>query len=86
MVLAAILSFFLKAVSHNFSSYQPILLILNSKHWMEFYLHVLKFEENRSKIATVRVPQPKVATMAAMTSSNLNFQNREKRIEQMYSR
>ena len=29
--------FFVNAVSHNFQSYQPILLILNSKQWVDFY-------------------------------------------------
>ena len=60
---------FLFAVSHNFQSYQPILLILISKHETEFNFHVLEFEENRSKIATVRVPHSKTAIMAAMTTS-----------------
>merc|ERR1712105_261745 len=70
--------FFRNAVSHNFQSYQPILLILNSKHGTDLNLNVLKFEENRNKIATVRVPEPKTAIMAVMTSSNLNVQNRRK--------
>ena len=29
--------FFVYAVTHNFQSYQPILLILNSKQWVDFY-------------------------------------------------
>ena len=29
--------FFVNAVSHNFQSYQPILLILNSKQWVDLY-------------------------------------------------
>jgi len=70
--------FFENAVSHNSQSYQPILMILNSKQWIGFFFPFLKFEENRSKIAAVRVPQPKTAMMAAMTSSNLSFQNRRK--------
>ena len=57
---------------------QPILLIFDSKHGMDFYFNVLKFEQDRSKIATVRVTHSKTAIMAAMTSSNLNFQNRRK--------
>ena len=57
------------------------------KNGTVFYFNVLKFEDNRSKIATVRMPDSKVAIMAAMTSSNLNSQNRRKKsIEQMYSR
>ena len=57
--------FFENAVSHNFQSYQPILLIFNSKQGVEFFFPVLKFEDNRSKIATVRVPQPKTAAMTS---------------------
>ena len=61
--------FYENAVSHNFQSYQLILLIFNSKQGTDLNFIVLKFEENRSKFATVRVPQPKAAIMAAMTSS-----------------
>ena len=63
---------------HNGRSYWPILLIFNSKHWKTTLYLVLNFEENRSKIATVRVPEWKTYKMAAMTSSILNFQNRWK--------
>ena len=76
--MAAILSFFRKRISHNFQSYQPILLILKSKHGTGFYLHVLKCEDIRSKVATVIVPDSKVVIMATMRSSHLNFQYRRK--------
>jgi len=79
MFLAVILSFFFEnAVCYHFQNNQPIFLIVNSKLGKVFYVHVLKFEENRSKISTVRVPEPKTAKMAAMMSSILNFQNRRK--------
>merc|ERR1712115_174077 len=77
-ILAAILNFFENAAHHIGGSYQPILLILNSKQWkITFYL-VLNFEGNRTKIATVRVPERKSAKMAAITSSFGNFKIREK--------
>merc|ERR1712105_420384 len=53
--------FFENAVSHNFQSYQSTLLIFKSKHGTKFYFNVVKLEENRSKIATVIVPEPKTA-------------------------
>ena len=59
-------------------SYQPILLIFNSKHWKTPKFLVYNFEENRSKIATVRVPHSKTYKMAAMTSSDQHFQNLRK--------
>ena len=68
--------FFLEnAVLHIGRSYKPILLIFNSKQWKTTLYIVLNFEEHRSKIATVRVPDLKTYKMAAMTSSILNFQN-----------
>ena len=66
--------FFENAVLYISGSYRPILLIFNSKHWKTTLYLVLNFEENRSKIATVRVPEWKTYKMAAMTSSILNFQ------------
>ena len=75
LFLAAILIFFENAVLYISGSYRPILLIFNSKHWKTTLYLVLNFEENRSKIATVRVPEWKTYKMAAMTSSILNFQN-----------
>ena len=59
-------------------SYQPILLIFNSKHRKTTNFLVYNFEENRSKIATVRVPHLKTYKMAAMTSSDQHFQNLRK--------
>ena len=53
--------FFENAVGHIGGSYQPILLILNSKQWKTTFYLVLNFEENRTKIATVRVPKRKSA-------------------------
>ena len=78
--------FFENTVCYNFQSYEPILLIIVNKHGRRFYFHVLKFEENWSKIATMRGTQPKLAIMAAMTSSKLNFQNRRKWTSQKYCR
>ena len=75
LFLAAILIFFENAVLHIAGSYRPISLIFNSEHWKTTLYVVLNFEENRSKIATVRVPHWKTYKMAAMTSSILNFQN-----------
>ena len=51
-----------------------------------YAFHVQKCDENRSKIATVRVPHSKTAKMTTRASTNLNFQNEKKRIEQMFSR
>ena len=59
-------------------SYWPILLIFNSKHWKTTKFLVYKFGEDRSKIATVRVPHSKTYKMAAMTSSDQHFQNLRK--------
>ena len=70
--------FFENAVRHIGGSYQPILLILNSKQWKTTFYLPCNFEENRTKIATVRVPQRKTYKMAAMTSSISNFQNPRK--------
>ena len=70
--------FFLNAVGHIGGSYQPISLILNSKQWKTTFYLLTNFEENQSKIATVRVPQRKSAKIAAMTSSFENFKIREK--------
>ena len=55
------LDFLLNAVLSTTGSYQPILLIFNSKHRHTPKKLVSKFEENRTKIATVRVPQRKNA-------------------------
>ena len=38
-------------------SYRPILLIFSSKHWKATLHLVFNFQENRIKIATVRVPE-----------------------------
>merc|ERR1712155_280799 len=54
-------------------SYQPILLIFNTKHWKTTTFLFYKFEEDQSKIATVRVPHSKTYKMAAMTSSDQHF-------------
>ena len=51
------LDFLLNAVLSTTGSYQPILLIFNSKHRHTPKKLVSKFEENRTKIATMRVPQ-----------------------------
>ena len=59
-------------------SYWPILLIFNSKHRKTLNFLVYNFEEDRSKIATVRVPHSKTYKMAAMTSSDQHFQNLRK--------
>ena len=77
------LDFLLNAVLSTTGSYQPILLIFNSKHRHELEKLVSKFEKNRIKIATVRVPQRKVSKMAAMTSSFRIFKIREKRTSQI---
>ena len=37
---------FLNAVNNKFHSYQPMLLISNSKYRKEYHFHVLKFEGN----------------------------------------
>ena len=51
-------------------SYQPIWLIFTSKQRNTTFYLVCIFEENRSKIATVGVPnRQKKYKMAAMTSS-----------------
>ena len=59
-------------------SSQPILLIFNSKQIKSTFYLVSKFEDNRSKIATVRVPHSKTYKTAAMTSSDQHFQNLRK--------
>ena len=78
LFLAAILIFFENAVLYISRSYWPILMFSDSKHWKITLYPVLNFEENRSKIATVKVPEWKTYKTAAMTSSSLNFQNRWK--------
>ena len=75
--------FFKNAVGHIGRSYQPISLILNSKQRKTTFYLLTNFEENQSKIATVRVPQRKASKMAAMTSSFRNFKIREKRTLQI---
>ena len=50
-----------RAVLNKTGSYQPILLIFNSKHGVPLGYIVSKFEENRTKITTVRVPHRKSA-------------------------
>ena len=77
------LIFLENVVTHNFQDYVYIyikrfFLISNSKHGKKLFFHVLNFEKNRSKIATVRMPIPVTAKMGAMTWSNLNFLNRRK--------
>ena len=49
------------AVLNKTGSYWPILLIFNSKHGTPLGYIVSKFEQNRTKIATVRVPPEKNA-------------------------
>ena len=83
LFLAAILIFFENAVRHIAGSYRLISLILNSKQRKTTFYLPTNFEENRSKIATVRVPQRKSAKMAAMTSSFGNFKIRGKRTSQI---
>ena len=53
--------FLLNAVCSITGSYQLILLIFISKHWTTPDYFLFKFEQNWSKIATVRVPQRKNA-------------------------
>ena len=67
-------------------SYQPILLIFNTKQCKSYVLLVLKFEENRTKIATVRVPQRVSAKWPLWRHQIRNFKNREKWHSQIYSR
>ena len=55
------LDFLLNAVLSTTGSYRPILLIFKNKHRHTTKKLVSKFEENRTKIATVRVPQRKNA-------------------------
>ena len=56
--LVAILNVFSKnAIRHIGGSCQPISLILNSKQRKTNFYLLTNFEENRSKIGTVRVPQ-----------------------------
>ena len=71
--------FSVNAVLHITGSNQPILLILNSKHRTTLEHIVFKFEENRTKIATLRVPHRKKYKVAAMTSSHLKFQKLRKK-------
>ena len=49
--------FLFNAVLSITGSYQTILLIFNTKHWHALEKLVSKFEENRTKIATMKVPQ-----------------------------
>ena len=50
-----------RAVPNKTGSYQPISLIFNSKHGVSLGYIVSKFEANRTKIATMRVPHTKSA-------------------------
>ena len=52
---------FVRAVFNKTGSYRPILLIFNSKHGIPLGYIVSNFEENPTKITTVRVPQTKSA-------------------------
>ena len=72
------LDFLLNAVLSTTGSYQPILLIFNSKHWHTPKKLEFKFEENRTKIATVRVPQRKNTKWPPWRHQIRNFKNREK--------
>ena len=67
-------------------SYWSILLIFNTKQCKSYVLLVLKFEENRTKIATVRVPQRVSAKWPLWRHQIRNFKNREKWHSQIYSR
>ena len=70
--------FLLNAVFSITKSYQSILLIFNSKHRHTPKKLVSKFEENRIKIATVRVPQRKNTKWPPWRHQIRNFKNREK--------
>ena len=70
--------FFLNAVRHIGKSYLSISLILKSKQWKTTFCLILNFKDNRSKIATLRVPQRKTNKMAAMMSRFRNVKIREK--------
>ena len=70
--------FFENAVRYNVETYQPILLIFNSKLWNTTVYLVFKFEENRSKIATVRVPRRNSSKWPPWRHRFRNFKIREK--------
>ena len=78
LFLAAILIFFENAVGHIGRSYRPILLIFNSKQRKTTLYLVLSFEENQSKIATVRVPHRKSTKLLPWRHRFRNFKIREK--------
>ena len=60
-------------LGHIGGSYRPILIIFNIKYLMTTLYLVCNFEDNWSKIATMRVLEWKKYKMAAMTSSNSKF-------------
>ena len=58
----ALLYLFLRAMLYKTGCYQPILLILRSKHRVkEFYINCVQIWKNWTKIATVRVTRRKRA-------------------------
>ena len=65
--------FFLRRLAITSKRYQQILLISASKHRKEFYFHVLRFEENRSTIATVITTTCRYSVKKFM--KQLEFQN-----------
>ena len=69
--------FFENAVYNIGRSYRPILLIFNSKHWKTTLYLVLNFEENQSKIATMRVPEWKSTKWPLWRYRFRNYKNRE---------
>ena len=64
-------------VSYFDKTYQPILLIFNSKQIKSTFYLVSKFEDNQSKITTVRVPERKSAKWPLLRHQIQNFKNRE---------
>ena len=77
--------FFDNAVRFLTRSYQPILLIFNSKHWKAPNFLVYNFKGHQSKISTVRVPHLKTYKTAAITSSKQHFQNQRKASSQIFA-
>ena len=76
--------FFEKMSAFSTGSYWSILLIFNSKYLKTLNFLVYDFKEDRSEIATVRVPHLKTYKMAAMTSSEQHFQNPKKVSSQIF--
>jgi len=70
--------FFENAVLYISGSYRPIFFIFNSKQRKTILYLVLNFEENRSKIATVRVPEWKSTKWPPWRNPFCIFKYREK--------